>query len=165
MRLLTWNLWGNGPLFEDRLKAAVSVISEIRPTIFSAQCLPPGGSGLLKSVPSWRRLGMREIESPYLSNGSFSALYASSDAVVCAINPADDGEIQTACLLLQVEVSGTPSISLAVRILTHTRESPGCLQSTGAIDDLGGMNALLGIKHRSRNSNRIHTVANARRVL
>ena len=102
MRLLAWNLWGGGPLFDARLKAAVRVVSGIRPTIFLAHCLPPDGPDLLKPVPSWRRVGIREIEPQYLSTGSFAALYASSDAAVRAINPADVGELHADCLLLQV---------------------------------------------------------------
>ena len=148
MRLLTWNLWGSGPLFEARLKAAARVISEIRPTIFFAQCLPLGGSDILKSSPPWRRLGMREIESPYLSTGSVSALYASPGVVAHALNPADVGELPEDCLVLHVEVAGALSVSVAVRILTQQSDQPGCLQSAGAIDDLGRM--LLWVSNADR---------------
>ena len=106
---------------------------------FLAQCLPPDGADLLKSAPSLKRLGMREIESPYLLTGSFPTLYASPDAVVRAIKPPDVGGLPADCLLLHVVVSGAPCVSAPVRILTHTREPPGCLQSACATDDLGRM--------------------------
>ena len=66
MRLLTWNRWGDGPLFHSRLRAAVRAVSEIRPTILVSKGFPHGGSDFLKAAPPWRRLVMRDIESPYL---------------------------------------------------------------------------------------------------
>ena len=96
---------------------------------------------LLKSVPSWNRLCMRDIGSPYLSTGSFSAVYAASDAEVLSLNPSDYGSLAGDIILIQVEVPGGPSVVVAVRILTHTQETPLCLQSGSATGDLERMMA------------------------
>ena len=139
MRLLTWNLWGPGPRFDARLRLAIKTIADIRPTIFLAQGLPQDGAELLKNAPSWNRLGMREIESPYLSSGPHSSLYASSDAEVNPLNPADYASLDSDSLLLQVAVPGESTVVVAVRILAHTQEPGPRLQNVGAHGGVGGM--------------------------
>ena len=70
MGRLTWNLWGDGPLFDARLRVAIKTISDIMPTIFLAHGIPKGGTEILKPAPSWRRIGMREIDRvPVFTHG------------------------------------------------------------------------------------------------
>ena len=104
---------------------AIKAIADIRPAIFLAQGLPQGGAELLKNAPAWKRVGMRELESPYLSMRSHSAVYASPDAEIIPLNPSAYASLEGGSLLPQVAVSGgAPSVVVAARILTHTQEPP-----------------------------------------
>ena len=139
MRRLTWNLWADGPLFDDRLRVAIKTISDIGPVIFLAHGLPQGGADPLKAAPSWKRIGMREIEPPYLPMGSYSEVYASPDAEVIPLNPSGCAALAGDSLLLQVAASGDPCVVVAMRIPTHTQEPPLCLQIGSAQEDLQRM--------------------------